>query len=74
MELLDVLSDFLSDKPEMKHLLTIDGKAFVNYLTDVFLKLNILNKQLQETKMQMQRYLAPCIFRIMSKTYLQKRF
>ncbi|XP_014779215.1 protein FAM200A-like [Octopus bimaculoides] len=34
MELFDVLSDFLSDKPEMKHL-TVDGKTFVSYLTDV---------------------------------------
>ncbi|XP_036357568.1 MAM and LDL-receptor class A domain-containing protein 2-like [Octopus sinensis] len=47
MELFEVLSDFLSDKPEMKHLLTIDGKAFVSYLTDSFEKLNMLNKQLQ---------------------------
>ncbi|XP_038669045.1 SCAN domain-containing protein 3-like [Scyliorhinus canicula] len=30
MELFNELSDFLSDKPEMKHLLTVDGKAF-NY-------------------------------------------
>ncbi|XP_029641238.1 uncharacterized protein LOC115216179 [Octopus sinensis] len=47
MELFDVLSDFLSDKLEMKHLLTVDGKAFVSYLTDIFGKLNMLNKQLQ---------------------------
>ena len=45
----DELSDFLSDKPEMKHLLTIDGKTFSNYLTDIFEKLNVLNKQLQGT-------------------------
>lgn len=32
MQLFDTLSDFLSDKPEMKYLLTIDGKAFVSYL------------------------------------------
>ncbi|GFX20645.1 protein FAM200A [Trichonephila clavipes] len=49
MELFDILSDFLNDKPEMKHLLTIDGKAFVSYLTDIFEKLNILSKQLQGT-------------------------
>ncbi|GFT39870.1 SCAN domain-containing protein 3 [Trichonephila clavipes] len=49
MELFDTLSDFLNDKPEMKHLLTIDGKAFVSYLADIFEKLNILNKQLQRT-------------------------
>ncbi|XP_026475540.1 protein ZBED8-like [Ctenocephalides felis] len=47
MQLFDVLSEFLNDKPEMKILLTIDGKAFVSYLTDIFEKLNILNKQLQ---------------------------
>ncbi|XP_026475534.1 protein ZBED8-like [Ctenocephalides felis] len=47
MQLFDVLSEFLNDKPEMKILLTIDGKAFVGYLTDIFEKLNILNKQLQ---------------------------
>ncbi|GFT94395.1 protein ZBED8 [Trichonephila clavipes] len=41
--------DFLNDKPEMKHLLTIDGKAYVSYLADIFEKLNILNKQLQGT-------------------------
>ncbi|GFY14530.1 hypothetical protein TNCV_1315841 [Trichonephila clavipes] len=28
VDLYDVLSDFLSDKPEMKHLKTVDGKAF----------------------------------------------
>ncbi|GFT72064.1 SCAN domain-containing protein 3 [Trichonephila clavipes] len=49
MELFDTLSNFLNDKPEMKHLLTIDGKTFVNYLADIFEKLNILNKQLQGT-------------------------
>ncbi|GFS77856.1 retrovirus-related Pol polyprotein from transposon 412 [Trichonephila clavipes] len=40
MELFDTLSDFLNDKPEMKPLLTIDGKAFVCYLSDIFEKLN----------------------------------
>ncbi|GFT35103.1 uncharacterized protein TNCV_2585781 [Trichonephila clavipes] len=49
MELFDTLSDFLNDKPEMKLLLTIDGKAFVSYLADIFETLNILNKQLQGT-------------------------
>ncbi|GFW01640.1 uncharacterized protein TNCV_4085551 [Trichonephila clavipes] len=49
MKLFDTLSDFLNDKPEMKHRLTIDGKAFVSYLADIFEKLNILNKQLQGT-------------------------
>lgn len=33
----------------MKHLLTVDGKAFVSHLSDIFEKLNILNKQLKET-------------------------
>ncbi|GFU58289.1 SCAN domain-containing protein 3 [Trichonephila clavipes] len=41
--------DFLSDKPEMKHLKTVDGKVFVSYLTDIFEKLNLLNKQLQRS-------------------------
>ena len=49
MELFDTLSDILRDKPEMKYLLTIDGKAFVSYLTDIFKKFNKLNKQLQGT-------------------------
>ena len=31
MELSHVISDFLSDKPQMKHLLTADGKAFVSF-------------------------------------------
>lgn len=49
MELFDVLGEFLRDKPEMKNLLTTDGKAFVSYLADIFEKLNVLNKQLQGT-------------------------
>ena len=49
MKLFDELSDLLSDKSEMKHLLTIDEKAFLSYLTDIFEKLNVLNKQLQGT-------------------------
>ncbi|XP_076042678.1 zinc finger BED domain-containing protein 5-like [Oratosquilla oratoria] len=49
MELFDEFSDFLSDTPEMKHLLTVDGKAHVSYLADIFEKLNVLNKQLQGT-------------------------
>ncbi|GFX78160.1 uncharacterized protein TNCV_5135071 [Trichonephila clavipes] len=49
MEWFDTLSDFLNDKPEMKHLLTIDGKEFVSYLADIFEKQNILSKQLQGT-------------------------
>ncbi|XP_040565533.1 protein FAM200C-like [Lepeophtheirus salmonis] len=47
MVLYDILSVFLSDKPEMNHLVTVDGKTFVSYLTDIFEKLNMLNKQLQ---------------------------
>ncbi|GFY33693.1 SCAN domain-containing protein 3 [Trichonephila clavipes] len=47
MDLYDALSDLLSDKPEMKHLKTVDGKTFVSYLTDIFEKQNLLNKQLQ---------------------------
>ena len=29
------LCDVLSDKLEMKHLLAVDGKAFLSYLTDI---------------------------------------
>lgn len=47
MELFDVLSEFLNDKPEMTLLKSVDGQAFVSYLTDIFEKLNMLNKQLQ---------------------------
>jgi hypothetical protein len=47
MELFDTLCDFLSDKSDMKFLMTVDGKAYLSYLTDIFEKLNILNKQLQ---------------------------
>ncbi|XP_071037949.1 protein FAM200C-like [Parasteatoda tepidariorum] len=49
MELFDTLSDFLSNKPEMKYHLTVDGKASVTYLADISVKLNILNKQPQGT-------------------------
>ncbi|XP_065652875.1 zinc finger BED domain-containing protein 5-like [Hydra vulgaris] len=49
MELFDTLRNFLSDKTEMQHLLTIDFKAYLSYLTDIFEKLNILNKELQGT-------------------------
>ena len=38
MELFGVLSDCLCDKPEMKYLLTADGKAFLRYLADIFEK------------------------------------
>ncbi len=51
MELFDIISDFLNGKPEMNLLLTVDGKAFVSYLTDIFEKLNMLNKQLQGKNM-----------------------
>ena len=47
MDLYDVLSDLLGDKPEKKHLLTIDGKAVVSYLTDILEKMNMLSKQHQ---------------------------
>ncbi|XP_065674065.1 protein FAM200A-like [Hydra vulgaris] len=49
MELFDTLSDFLSDKTEMQYLLTIYSKAYLSYLTDIFEKLIILNKELQGT-------------------------
>ena len=47
MKLFSTLSIFLKDKNEMKYLKTIQGKAYLSYLTDIFGKLNILNKQLQ---------------------------
>jgi hypothetical protein len=47
MELFDILSEFLNDKPEMKLLQTVDGEAFVSYLTDIFEEPSMLNKQLQ---------------------------
>lgn len=47
MELFEELSDFLSDKPKMLHLQTVDGKAYLCYLADILKKLNMLNKQLQ---------------------------
>ena len=46
MDLYDVPRDFVSDKPEIKHLLIVDGKALVSYLKDIFKKLNMLKKQL----------------------------
>ncbi|XP_071042617.1 protein FAM200C-like [Parasteatoda tepidariorum] len=49
MKLFDTLSDFLSDKPEMKYLLTVNDKAFVSCLADIFEKLNIIKKQFQGT-------------------------
>ncbi|XP_065675522.1 protein FAM200A-like [Hydra vulgaris] len=49
MELFDTLSDFLSNEIEMQYLLTMDSKAYLSYLTNIFKKLNILNKELQGT-------------------------
>ncbi|XP_042241793.1 protein ZBED8-like, partial [Homarus americanus] len=43
--------EFLDDKPYMTLLLTVDGKALVSYLADIFEKLNVLNKELQGTNM-----------------------
>ncbi len=51
MELFDVLSELLNDKAEMNLLLTVSDKTFVSYLTNIFEKLNMLNKHLQETNM-----------------------
>ncbi len=47
LELFQKLGLFLADKPEILYLQTPDNKAFLYYLTDVFEKLNTLNKQLQ---------------------------
>lgn len=46
-----IFFDFFIDKPEMKQLLTVDGKSFVIYLADIFDKLNILNWQLQRSNL-----------------------
>ena len=35
MQLFNTLSDFLNDKPEMKYLLTTDGKTYVSYLAKI---------------------------------------
>ena len=60
MESFDILSEFLDDKPYMTLLLTVDDKALVSYLADIFEILNDLNKELQGTNMTIQRpsYLA----------------
>ena len=49
MDLCDVLSDFLGDKPEMMHLVTVESKAYVSYLTDIIFNLNMPSKQLQRS-------------------------
>lgn len=49
MGLSDILAQFLNEKSKTKLLKTVDGQAFASYLTDVFEKLNMLNKQLQRT-------------------------
>ena len=43
MELFEILSDW---QARNEALLTVEGKAFVNYLADLFENLNTLNKQL----------------------------
>ena len=74
MELFDTLSDFLSDKTEMQYLLTIDSKAYLSYLTDIFEKLNILIKNIKEQikllSMQKRRFLV--LLRLLN--YLKKTF
>lgn len=47
MELLDILSEFFNDKFVTKPLKAVDGRAFMDYLKDIFEKLNMLNRQLQ---------------------------
>ena len=49
MELFDILSVFLDDKPYITRLLTVDGRVLIIYLADIFEKLNVLNKERQET-------------------------
>ena len=48
----------------MSLLLTVDGKALVSYLADIFEKINVLNKELQGTTMTLvnSKYLALCPF------------
>ena len=43
MDLCEVLSDFLSDKKEMKHLLSVDIIALVRFLTDILIRLCMMN-------------------------------
>ena len=59
MDFYDAHCDFLSEKLEIKHLKSPDGKAFVNYLIYIFEKLNLLNKQLRDF---MDFYDAHCDF------------
>ena len=54
MELFDIHSELLDDKHNMTLLLTVHGKALLNYLAIIFEKLNVLNKEFQGTNM-------PCI-------------
>ncbi|GFX89261.1 SCAN domain-containing protein 3 [Trichonephila clavipes] len=59
MDLYDDLGDFLSDKPEMNPLKTVDGKAFVSYLTDIFEKLlQCSNKTLVDAKTKIFGFVA----------------
>ena len=45
MEVFDELGDFLSDKPEMVHMKSVDGNVCLCYRADNSEKLNTLNKQ-----------------------------
>ena len=42
MELIDILSEFLDDKPCMTMFLTVYGKTLVSYLADIFEKTQCL--------------------------------
>lgn len=50
MELFDELKEFLGEDQNMRELSTLDEKAFVSYLADIFGKLNSLNTRLQGRK------------------------
>ncbi|CAB4066840.1 unnamed protein product [Lepeophtheirus salmonis] len=78
MVLYDILSVFLSDNPKMNNLQALDGKSFVSYLTDIFEKWNMLNKQLQgsnKTLVDGEKYIRVCyIYGGMSRKHFSQTF
>jgi hypothetical protein len=77
MKPFDILTEFLNDKPEIKLLQTANGQAFVSYLTDIFKKLNMLNKQLQGVRsllMQKLRHLVSLLFCNYVKRVFQAKY
>ena len=47
MELIDSVKEFLGETDDIEYLNTKRGRAYISYLTDIFEKLNVLNKELQ---------------------------